>query len=142
MSTTGLAGEFRKIITGAQTGLQFCRLPVRPQVQSGTTDTELLPERSRKYTYTAIPTGLSGPAIHVLDRSANTYRKTNSPRPTAYDTHTVAFQNNWTVLESMERSFQFPGPCTPINYGGKEKTINSGQPLHPIKHALKIFTDT
>ena len=35
---------------------------------------------------------LSVPAIHVLDRSANSYRKSSSPRPTAYETNTVAFE--------------------------------------------------
>ena len=33
-----LAGEFREIRTGAQTGLRLCRLPVRPQVRPGPTD--------------------------------------------------------------------------------------------------------
>ena len=32
VSATGLAGELRDIRAGAQTRLQFCRLPVRPQV--------------------------------------------------------------------------------------------------------------
>ena len=34
-----LAGEFRKIRAGTQAGLRPCRLPVRPEVQSGLTDT-------------------------------------------------------------------------------------------------------
>ena len=34
---------------------------------------------SNKNTGTAIPTGLSGPAIHVLDRSVNCHRETSSP---------------------------------------------------------------
>ena len=32
VSATRLAGELREIRAGAQTRLQFCRLPVRPQV--------------------------------------------------------------------------------------------------------------
>ena len=40
----------------------------------------------------AIPTSVSSPAIHVLDRSANSHRKTSSPRQTTCETHTVAFQ--------------------------------------------------
>ena len=32
VSATGLADERREIRAGAQTRLQFCRLPVRPQV--------------------------------------------------------------------------------------------------------------
>ena len=38
------------------------------------------------------PTGLPSPGIHVLDRFTNSYRKASSPRPTTYETHTVASQ--------------------------------------------------
>ena len=41
---------------------------------------------------TAIPTGLPGPGIHVLDRFTNSYRKASSSRPTSYETHSVASQ--------------------------------------------------
>ena len=49
---------------GAQTRLQFCRLPVRPQLWSGLTDSGLVAEPSRENAETAIPTGLPGPGIH------------------------------------------------------------------------------
>ena len=49
-------------------------------------------EPSTKNTGTAIPTSLSSPAIHVLDRSANSHRKTSSPRLTTHETHTVVSQ--------------------------------------------------
>ena len=90
MSKTGLAGEFRKIRTGAQAGLRFCRLPVRPQVRSGPTDTGQVAQPSREITETAIPIGLSGLAIHVLERFSNSHRKASSSRPTSYETHSVA----------------------------------------------------
>ena len=49
-------------------------------------------EPSREHTETPILTGLSGPAIHVLDRLTDSHRKASSPRPTTYETHTVASQ--------------------------------------------------
>ena len=58
----------------------------------GQTDTEPVAEPSTKDNGISTPTGLSDPAIHVLDRSANSHRKTSSPRPTTYETHTVASQ--------------------------------------------------
>ena len=65
--------------------------------------------RTFKKRYTAIPTGLPGPAIHVLDRSANSYRKTSSPRPTAYETHAVTFQLESTRTTRKDHSnSQFP----------------------------------
>ena len=46
----------------------------------------------RTNTETAIPTGLSGLEAYVLDRFTNSHRKVSSPRPAAYETHTVASQ--------------------------------------------------
>ena len=49
-------------------------------------------EPSTKNIGISIPTGLSGPAFHAFDRSANSHRKTSSPSLTTYETHTVAYQ--------------------------------------------------
>ena len=87
-----LAGEFRKIRTGAPTSIQLRRLPVRPQVRPGQTDTGPVTESSRENTNTTLATGLSGPAVNVLDRSINGHRETSSPRLPTHETHTVASQ--------------------------------------------------
>ena len=92
MPRTRLAGEFRKIRTGAKAGLRLCRLPVRPQGRSGPTDTRPLAESSGQNTRNTVTTGLSGPAVHVSDRFTNNHRKATSPRPTSYEIHTVASQ--------------------------------------------------
>ena len=93
-------------------------------------------EPSRENTDTAIPTGLSGPAIHVLDRFANSYRKAGSPRPTTYETHTVASQKQLEGTIVSRKSDPYSQITAPPD------NVLQGQPLHPIKHALKIFTDT
>ena len=87
-----LAGESRKIRTGAPTSVQLRRLPVQPQVRPGQTDTGPMAKSSRENTDTALATGLSGPAVHVLDRSINSHRETSSPRLVTHETHTVASQ--------------------------------------------------
>ena len=92
MPRTRLAGELRKVRTGAQAGLRFYRLPVRPQGRLGPTYTGPMAEPSEQNIENTITTGLSGPAVHVSDRFANSHRKTSSPRPTAYETHSVASQ--------------------------------------------------
>ena len=78
VSATGLAGELREIRAGAQTRLRFFRLPVRPQVRLGPTDSGPVAEPSREKVETDIPTGLPGLGIHVLDRFTNSYRKASS----------------------------------------------------------------
>ena len=54
VSATGLAGELGEIRAGAQTRLWFCRLPIRPQVWSGPTDSGPVAEPSRENAETAI----------------------------------------------------------------------------------------
>ena len=92
MSGSRLAGKYGKIGAGAQTSLQFCRLPVRSQVRPGQTDSGSLAKPSREDTDTLDTTDLSGPAVHVPDRPVNSHRKTSLPRPTAHETHSVASQ--------------------------------------------------
>ena len=92
VSETRLAGECRKIGAGAETSLQLCRLPIRPQVRPGQTDTGPVAKPSRQNKITTASTDLSGPAVHVLDRPTDSHRKTSSLRPPTHETHTVASQ--------------------------------------------------
>ena len=87
-----LAGESREIRAGTQTSIRLRRLPVRPQVRPGETDSGPVAKPSRQDTGTSITTDLSGPTVHVLDRPPYSHRKTGSPRPTTYETYTVAPQ--------------------------------------------------
>ena len=137
-----LAGEFSEIRTGIQTGLRLCRLPVRPQVRPGLTDSGPVAKPSGQDTNTFVATGLSGPAVHVPDRPSNSHRKASSPRPTTHETHTVASQKQ---LEGPRISREdYPStkvPAPSLTMVAKEDNVLQGQPLHPVKHALQIFTD-
>ena len=141
VSATRLAGELREIRAGVQTRLQFYRLPVRPQIRSGPADSRSMVEPSRENAKTAIPTGLPGPGIHVLDRFANSYRKASSSRPTYMRLIQWHHKNNWRVPESLEKVIQVPRSLHPhLQWWLKEDNALTGQPLHPIKHALQIVT--
>ena len=51
-------------------------------------------------------------------------------------------KNNWMVLESLEKVIPFPRSLHPhLQWWLKEDNVLTGQPLHPIKHALQIFPD-
>ena len=77
----------------------------------------------------------SGSFCH--DRFTNSHRKASSPRPTAYETHIVANSNNWRVSESLEKVVPIPRSLHPhLQWWLEEGNILTGQPLHPIKHAL------
>ena len=52
-------------------------------------------------------------------------------------------KNNWREPESLEKVISIPRSLhLHLQWWVKEDNILTGQPLHPIKHALQIFTDT
>ena len=68
LSETRLAGEHGEIRAGTQTNLRLRRLPVRPQMWPGPSDTGLVADPSAENTGSNLPTGLSGQAVHVLNK--------------------------------------------------------------------------
>ena len=51
-------------------------------------------------------------------------------------------KNNWKVPESLEKVIQVPRSLHPhLRWWLEEDNVLPGQPLHPLKHALQIFTD-
>ena len=123
VSGSGLAGEHRKIRAGTQTSLQLCRLPVRPQVRPGQTDTGPVARPSGENTSTFVTTGLSGPAVHVPDRPPNSHRKASSPRPTTHETHTVASQKQLEGIGISREGYpstQVPAPTSSMVARGKQ----------------------
>ena len=89
----------------------------------GPTHTGPVAEPSRESTETAIHFGLSGLAIHVLERSANSHRKASSPRPDAYETHTGAFQKlleGTGISRKSDPYSQITAPTPTIVAGGRQ----------------------
>ena len=51
-------------------------------------------------------------------------------------------KNNQRVPESLEKIIPIPRSLRPhLQWWLEEDNVHTGQPLHPIKHALQIFTD-
>ena len=51
-------------------------------------------------------------------------------------------KNNWRIPESLEKVIPIPRSLHPhLRWSLEEDNVLTGQPLHPIKHALRIFTD-
>ena len=142
VSRPRLASECRKMRAGTQASLRLCRLPVWSQVQSGPTRTGPVAEPSRKDTVTASTSGLSGPAVHIPDRFANSYRKASSPRSTTLRPIQWHLKNNWRVPESLVKVSPIPRSLNPhLQWWLEEGNVLQGQPLHPVKHVVQIFSD-
>ena len=53
------------------------------------------------------------------------------------------FKINWRVPKSLEKVIPVPMPLHPhLKWWLVERNVLQGQPLHPLKHALQIFTAT
>ena len=51
-------------------------------------------------------------------------------------------KNNWRVTESLEKEIPVPRLLHPhLKWWLEEHNVLQGQPLHPLNHALQIFTD-
>ena len=51
-------------------------------------------------------------------------------------------KNNWRVPESLDKQIPVPKFLHPhLRWWLEEDNVLQGQPLHPLKHALQIFTD-
>ena len=132
MSETRLASELRKIGTGAKTSLQLCRLPVRPQIRPGQTDPGPVAKPAGQNKITTASTGLSGPAVHVLNRPTNGHRETSSSRPTTHETHTVASQKQLEgtgIFREDHPSTQVPAPT--LTMVAKRKQCASRSTITP-----------
>ena len=52
-------------------------------------------------------------------------------------------KNNWRVSESLEKVISVPRLLdSHLKWWLEESNVLKGQPLHPLKHALQLFTDT
>ena len=134
MSETRLASELGKVGTGAKTSLQLCRLPVRPQMRPGQTDPGPVAKPAGQNKISTASTGLSGPAVHVLNRPTNGHRETSSSRPTTHETHTVASQKELEgtgIFREDHPSTQIPAPT--LTMVAKRKQCASRSTITPHK---------
>ena len=82
----------RTRLTGAKTGFQLRRLPVRLERGQGQTHIRALAGLDRQNSDNPGRSGVSGLAVHVPHRASNSHRKASPTRSTSYETHTVALE--------------------------------------------------
>ena len=140
VQTFRLAGEHRKVGIGTQASFQLRRLPIRPPVRSGPTDTGQVAKSTGKDTRTHLPTGLFSTGTDVLNRPANRDRETSSPRQTTHEAHSVASQKkleNTGIPTQTDSSAQISASSLTMVAARRQR---SHRPT-PLQHALQIFTD-
>ena len=123
--TSGIrvAGEQGKVRAGSQTGLQLCRLPVRPERGQGHTNRRTLAGLDTQDQINTVGCALPGPTIHVPHRSTHSNRKASPLRATTHETHTVALEKQLEgprVTGKGDPGPQIPPPPSKVVAGGKQ----------------------
>ena len=89
-----------------------------------------------------VHSSVSGPESNVLDRITDCHRKTSTFGPVTHETHTVASQEQLVGARDTGKDHPIPKSLHPhLKWWLEESNVITGQPLHPLKHALQIFTD-
>ena len=106
--TVGLGSKYDKIGISPQTGLQFCRLPVRPDHRSSSTPSRLVGSTSGETKVYKGTSQLYSQAIHVPDRPFNCHREASVFRSPSYEAHSMASEE--TLARSGGVREGYPGP--------------------------------
>ena len=142
MSAVGLDNKYDQIRVSSQTGLQFRRLPVRADHRSGATHSGPVGNPSRETEVHERPSPVYGSSIHVLDRPPDGHRETGVCGSPSYEAYPVASEEKLACPGSPRKSDSGPS-VTPPSFGWwlDEANVLKGQPLHPLQHAVQLFTD-
>ena len=143
LSGVGLGGEPAKVGVGTQAGVRVCGLQVRSLSRIGQTDPEPLGVDSPIGGVHPSQPNLLSQVLHVSNRPAYSNRKKQVSlgrlhlRPIQWH-----LKRHWRVPESLEKEIPVPRPLHPhLLWWTKETNVLQGQPLHPLRHAIQIFTD-
>ena len=128
VSGTRVAGEQGKVRTGPTAGLQFRRLPVRPERGQGQTNRRTLADLDRQDQINTVGFGVPGPTIHVTHRFTHSNRETSPLRATTHETHTVALEKQLEgprITGQSDSGPQVPPPPSKVVAGGKQCATRS-----------------
>ena len=137
LSGIRVAGEQGKVRAGSQTGLQLRRLPVRPERGQGQTNRRTLADLDRQDQINNVRSGFMSLIGLLTATEKQVHLGRLHMRPIQWH-----LKNNWRVPESLEKVIPVPKSLHPhLRWWLEESNVLLGQPLHPLKHALQIFTD-
>ena len=90
---------------------------------------------------------LQGQTIHVPNQTVHANRDTGTPVQASYETHPVAPQESLEGARITEKGNSSSNGSITLTFSGElrpfwEENVLPGHPLHPLHHALEVFTDT
>ena len=137
-----MGSKYDQIRTSPQTGLQFRRLPVQPGHGTGPSHSRLVGNPSEKVEVHKGSQQLYGQTIHVPDRPTYSNGKTGQFRSPSYEAHSMALEETLARPRSIRESYPGPTVAPPhLDWWLDETKVLTGQPWHPLQHAVQLFTD-
>ena len=147
---SGLGGQHGQVRTGTPTNLRLRRLSFRPISGVSQTNSGKV-EESMSEAQPSPGTGmLHSQAVHVFNRPSDSNRKTSSLGTATHEAHSMASEKALACprISGKGHSNSFIPPCTSKVVVGPDQgalrstfTPSTTRPLHPLQHALQLFTD-
>ena len=116
MSAVRLGSKYDQIRVSSQTGLQFCRLPVRPGHRPGSAHSRAVGNPSGEIEVHERISPVYGSTIHVLDRPPDGHRETSVCRLPSHEAHSVASEEKLACPGCLRESYSGPS-VTPSSLG-------------------------
>ena len=113
MSRIRLGSKYDQVRVSSHTGLQFCRLPVRPDLRSGITHSGPLAGPSREAEVHKEPSQVYSPSVHVSHRSLDSHGEAGLSRSTSYETLAMPPQEELACSRSFRKGYPSPSITTP-----------------------------
>ena len=139
MPAVGVVSQFAKVGTCSPTGVQLCRLSFRPLQGSSKADSGEVANPKSENKDANEQRALFGPRVHVSHRFVDSHRETGGFGSPSHETDSVALDESLARARGpreRDSSSQISISSSAVVAG-----VLSGQPLHPLQHALQLFTD-
>ena len=141
MSKVRLGSKYDQVRVSSRTGLQFCRLPVRSDLRSGSTHSGPVASPSREVEIHKRPSQVYGPSVHISDRPLDGHGEAGLSRSPSYETHTVAPQEKLACPRSLGKGYSSPSVTTP-SLGlvvGRRKCAERSTPAPPSARRSTVY---
>ena len=133
-----MGGQFEKVGTCSPTGVQLCRLSFRPLPGSSKTHSGEVasPEMLMNKEDCSVRQFMSLIGLLTATEKQVVSGRLHM-RPIQWH-----LKNHWHVPEVLEKRIPLPRCLYPhLQWWLNEDNVLRGQPLHPLQHALQLFTD-
>ena len=138
LATVRVGGKHEKIRANTATSLKFRRLSVRP----GFAHSRPMVDPPKEVGVHKKQEELYCQAVHVADRTAHSNRKAGMVRSSSHETHPMALETTLACPQSFGEGYSGSAVSPPpLRLVLEESNVLKGQPLHPLQHALQLFTD-